>query len=104
MAELATIRWDSLGTSVPLSFRKPFTGRRLTFRAWAGEAWRSSLLPRLYLYRGYRGFEPQGDGWEEWSVYRYESCWKLDASWLGWGFELMPTFQGRLMYASGVPV
>ena len=104
MAELSRIHWDSLGTSVPLSFRRPFTGRKLTLRAWAGEAWRSSLLPRVLIYRGYRGFEPQGDGWEEWEMYRYESCWKLDASWLGYGFELMPTFQGRLMYASGVPV
>ena len=104
MAELATIRWDSLGTSVPLSFRKPYTGPRLTFRAWAGQAWRSHLFPRVYLYRGFRGFEPAGEGHNEWLVYRYESCWKLDASWFGWGFELMPTFQGRLMHSSGVPV
>ena len=104
MAELSRIHWESLGTSVPLSFRRPFTGRRLTFRAWAGEAWRSSLLPRVLVYRGFRGFEPQGDGWEEWHCYRYESCWKLDCSWLGYGFELMPSFQGRLRYASGAPV
>ena len=45
MAELSRIHWDSLGTSVPLLSVKPYTGRKLTFRAWAGEAWRSSLLP-----------------------------------------------------------
>ena len=104
MAELATVRWDSLGTSVPLSFRRPYTGRRLTLRAWAGTAWRSHLLPRVFIYRGYRGFEPCADGWDEWQIYRYESCWKLDASWMGWGFELMPTFQGRMRYISGAPV
>ena len=32
------------------------------------------------------------------------SCWKLDASWLGYGVELMPTFQGRLRYSSGEAV
>ena len=45
MAELSRIHWDSLGTSVPLSLSKPYTGRRLTLRAWAGEAWRSSCCP-----------------------------------------------------------
>lgn len=104
MAEISRIHWEALGASLPLSFRKPNTGRRLTLRAWAGEAWRSSLIPRVLIYRGYRGFEPQGDGWQEWHCYRYESCWKLDASWLGWAFELMPTYHGQLSYQNGLPI
>ena len=104
MAELSRIHWEALGASLPLSIRKPYTGRRLQLRAWAGEAWRSHLFPRVFIYRGWEGWEPQGEEPYEWSHIRYESCWKLDASWLGWAFELMPTYQGRLSYQNKLPV
>lgn len=97
MAELARIHWEALGASLPLSLRRPNTGRRLTFRAWAGQAWASHLLPRVYIYRGFRGWEPCGNWRDEWSSYRFESCWKVDCSWLGWALELMPTYTGPLL-------
>ena len=68
------------------------------------EAWRSHLFPRVFIYRGWKGWEPQGEEPYEWQTMRYESCWKLDASWMGWTFELMPTYQGRLSYQNKLPV
>ena len=69
MAELSRIHWDSLGAGAP-----SYQAIHRSQAHLEGLGWGSSipLLPRVLIYRGYRGYEPQGDGWEEWSIYRYE--------------------------------
>jgi len=97
MAELATVSRDFIPGHIPLIPWNPHTGPRLTVRAWVGKSWGYRLIPHVSIYRGYKGLEPVDESWKGPTYHRWESCWKVDLSWLGWAFEAMPCYQGRLI-------
>ena len=104
MAELSRVHWEALGASLPPFPAQAFHRSQAHLQGLGRGGLRSHLFPRVFVYRGWKGWEPQGEEPYEWETMRYESCWKLDASWLGWAFELMPTYQGRLSYQNKLPV
>jgi hypothetical protein len=80
------------------------TGPRLALRGWAGKCQQKTKLPRLDLFKGYEGWEPENTFGREGDTYRYEKCWLVSFQWLGRGFELMPAYQGPLCWPTGEPL
>ena len=104
MACLSYVEAQWLPKPLALVPRRPLTGPRLVLRGWAGICQQRTKLPRLDLFKGWEGWEPQNTFGREGDTCRFETCWLVSFQWFGRGFELMPAYQGRLCWPDEVPL